>query len=266
MAAPMSRACSRRIFERYQPATRPKAAGDRGQCRFKIHEAERRADERAQPDTVCEDRRIDEHRLSIDAQRVNDRQGETGLAGTAGPDEGDHPVPTDAVDEARKERGSPDQGLEGVASGPVGRRSRDRRVAADEGGVLDEDSMLQVPEPWTGFDPVLVGEIPMCPQVGVERVGLAPIVEIEREHQECPKPLPLRTLGGPAAEVGSDLAWPVGPEACLKQLLGDLTSEFLQPCGFVSREGRSSEIRQRWAAPRTQRRREPIHSLVILAV
>lgn len=63
--------------------------------------------------------------------------------------------------------------------------------------VLFEDHLLELPHPWGGFDPELLGQNRAQPLVGGEGISLA-AGSVERSHEDHPHAFPVGVLGDEA--------------------------------------------------------------------
>ena len=86
-----------------------------------------------------------------------------------------------------------DEAREGRGQGRGRRRARDRPRLGVEGGVLDEDRLLQLLEGGAGLEPELLPEVVGGPPVGAQRLSL-PSRAVEGEHELAPQRLPQRVL------------------------------------------------------------------------
>ena len=120
---------------------------------------------------------------------------------------------------------------------------------------------MQLPQALARLDAELLGEQAARLVVDTQRVRLT-AGAIEREHQLPAQPLAQRMTGDERLELGDDLGVTREREVGLDPFLDGGQAELLQAGDLLLRERVEGEVRERRAAPETQRLAEERRRLV----
>ena len=119
-------------------------------------------------------------------------------------------------------------------------------------GVLAQDRLVQAPQLRAGLHADLLHQHRSRLAVGVERLRL-PTAAIQGQHALRVQALPQRVLGHQRVELADDLAVPAGGQVTVDRQLERRDTKLVQTADLGRRERLVRHIRQRRAAPQTQR-------------
>ena len=130
--------------------------------------------------------------------------------------------------------------------------------ASVERGVLLQDRVVKLAQPWPRLDPEPLDQRSTGRLVGAECLGLTSVA-VEGEHQLAAQPLSERMLCDEPLQLTDGLRVAGEREASLDELLEAGEPQLLQTCDLGLRELLVCEIGEWWASPQ----RECLHERVL---